>query len=853
MEVNKKQKKMIPIIFLVGFVLIIGLNYTGFDFATLYGGTNDNQYGGEFSTSAINQNGDTITSFAEIPATQIDLSITNNANSPFIATGLPSMKKIPITITSTADVTDYQVKIPIPHQTGMEDDFSNIRFQLADGTDLPQWKESFTSATTSDYWIKTDLITGDNVVYMVYGGVLPLKSNPSAVYEFYDNFNDLSQWTQSGTGTAIVTDGILDVYNSGSSKNVWSTQTFTSGIIFESRHKFGEDILGLRTENEDDGVFFYNSGSLDRIYAKTSVSQTSPDTTHITDEFVTRKIIWESDKVSFFENDIEIPNSPIVTNIPSVPLKIDIRAVNDHNYVDWIRVRKYISSEPTITIGTPEDITPSFTKRQTITIDNSAGAELVDAQILETITFDADMQTDMDDIIFTELDGTIIPHYTEAVTDSTSADVWLKISVPTTSLKNIYMYYGNSELPDISCTPSEMFDFYQTGDSSKWSGTYDYIGSDYIQVSNGDAITSVSTFSLNSIIEYEFRRTDDMNSKGSYISAGFGNVAQSEQAVSQIYWSSDYSPAERYNVYALTSSASTSSDIIQYSKNTWYGVSIARTTTPEVIWERIGIDSGIISSNIPTDNLPIFIGARSGFVETGEIRNIKVRQYIASKPTISFGTETSLVNPTITTSCTGDSNSQTYGLETKDFSITPTSVISQFDISGSIDYNFDATVHYSDATTSIVQNATEGTMSIAFTPIVALESGYVNGVFTEDITIENPSISATIDDEATTDVVLENNNTISVQLPEMDVSEHIVNVTITKYVAPSTPSSGGSSGGSSYIPPVEKTIEETTTDETGNIDNNIIVSNDISRNESYLFGFVFVILLVFGYLFYKRK
>lgn len=189
---------------------------------------------------------------------------------------------------------------------------------------------------------------------------------------------------------------------------------------------------------------------------------------------------------------------------------------------------------------------------------------------------------------------------------------------------------------------------------------------------------------------------------------------------------------------------------------------------------------------------------------------IRARQYTATPPTSSISSEETLENPTIVASCTGDSDSQQYIIETKEITLTPSGDISQFAIDGSGDYDFIATIHYTGDVV-VVENATEGNMTITFTPDVTIESGFVNGIFTEDIAFEEYTISATLDDIATENVVLENNNTISMQLTSCDNTEHVAAITITEASTPSTPSSSGGGGGGSTTPATE--VEETTTEE----------------------------------------
>jgi hypothetical protein len=89
----------------------------------------------------------------------------------------------------------------------------------------------------------------------------------------------------------------------------------------------------------------------------------------------------------------------------------------------------------------------SWTKRKAVTVTGSTDGALSNYQVLVTIPWDADMQTDFDDIRFTDASGTTsLAHYLEAKENSTEADFWVNIpSIPASpSTTTIYAYYGNA-------------------------------------------------------------------------------------------------------------------------------------------------------------------------------------------------------------------------------------------------------------------------------------------------------------------------------------------------------------------------------------------------------------------------
>ncbi|MBU1178613.1 DUF2341 domain-containing protein [Patescibacteria group bacterium] len=93
-----------------------------------------------------------------------------------------------------------------------------------------------------------------------------------------------------------------------------------------------------------------------------------------------------------------------------------------------------------------------WAKRTPLTITNSVASELTDYQVKVVVTYDVDMQADFDDIRFTTSDKeTLIDHWLESKTDSTTAAFW--VEVPTLAASEdtiIYMYYGNGSVSTVS-------------------------------------------------------------------------------------------------------------------------------------------------------------------------------------------------------------------------------------------------------------------------------------------------------------------------------------------------------------------------------------------------------------------
>jgi len=128
--------------------------------------------------------------------------------------------------------------------------------------------------------------------------------------------------------------------------------------------------------------------------------------------------------------------------------------------------------------------------RRKITITNSTSS-LTDYQVLVTLDTASlisggKMRSDCGDIRFTDSDGsTLLSYWLESGCNSTSTKLWVKVpSIPASSTKAIYLYYGNPSATSKSNGFQTFirFDDFENGLSSTWDYVY------YVEVINGKAV-----------------------------------------------------------------------------------------------------------------------------------------------------------------------------------------------------------------------------------------------------------------------------------------------------------------------------------------------------------------------------
>jgi len=130
-----------------------------------------------------------------------------------------------------------------------------------------------------------------------------------------------------------------------------------------------------------------------------------------------------------------------------------------------------LSSEPWLS---------GWTYRKVVNVDhlggigNPAGANY---QIFVNVTYSANMQTDFDDIRFTDNDKTtLLDHWLEIKTDSSFASYWVEVKDSIDGDMLFYMYYGNSTVSSASDgeTTFLFFDDFENNNMNRWSGAGGY-------------------------------------------------------------------------------------------------------------------------------------------------------------------------------------------------------------------------------------------------------------------------------------------------------------------------------------------------------------------------------------------
>lgn len=118
----------------------------------------------------------------------------------------PWENRIPIKLASTSgsDLSDYQVRFDLTFQTGMNPDFSDIRFTASDGSTLLDfWVEQVVPSSSAIVWVKIPTIPSVNStsVYLYFCNTAASSASDAAnTFIFFDDFTTFSGWSTYGSG-----------------------------------------------------------------------------------------------------------------------------------------------------------------------------------------------------------------------------------------------------------------------------------------------------------------------------------------------------------------------------------------------------------------------------------------------------------------------------------------------------------------------------------------------------------------------------------------------------------------------------------------------------------------------------
>jgi len=324
-----------------------------------------------------------------------------------------------------------------------------------------------------------------------------------------------------------------------------------------------------------------------------------------------------------------------------------------------------IYEEPTTSVGSEESwYYPSWSRRAPVTINNP-GSGLTDYQVRVDVTYDADMQSDFDDIRFVDSDdSTELSHWRESYTASASAIFWVKVpSIPSGS-KTIYLYYGNATASSAS-DGNATFDFFDDFDDASLGAAWTFtqvggaIGS-YAESGTVIRLTGTNTGDLwgssDKFLFLSISGNYDNVVVESYTSAWGGTHGEwSKMGGVQFRQSIDadsknrimspvFSATGATNSYRLATGGITAEQITatcpEYNRiSRTGGDSRAWYSTDGITWTELGSQISFTGGLTDPVYLGIHLAGLSSAEHWVEVDWFRVRQYASSEPTATVGSE----------------------------------------------------------------------------------------------------------------------------------------------------------------------------------------------------------------------
>lgn len=300
----------------------------------------------------------------------------------------------------------------------------------------------------------------------------------------------------------------------------------------------------------------------------------------------------------------------------------------------------------------------SYSKRKAIKISNALRT-ITGYQAYFNISYDSDMQSDFDDLRFTDIQSNELDYYIENFSASDYASVWVELNLTVNQNTTIYMYYGNSTVPN-SSNPEETFNFYDNFDAVNTSKWYASAGSE--SVSGG--IVDVSDDNLNGQICFGDGYIHEANltkASGNNMGMALLNSSTLPPDTNDMMRWIDITPGDLKLINANDGSATEVDSGTAFPSGGTYGIGgVVRVNSSVTVGFLNGGSRTENTGNVPTDNLCPTL--RSWTSSHFYVDWYRVRQFIdGSSVTNYFGAEESgssdTTDPVVTIQSPASNNS----------------------------------------------------------------------------------------------------------------------------------------------------------------------------------------------------
>ena len=289
-------------------------------------------------------------------------------------------------------------------------------------------------------------------------------------------------------------------------------------------------------------------------------------------------------------------------------------------------------------------------KRRPITINNSGGA-LSNYQIRIIATYDSDMQSDFDDIRFTDSDMTTeLSYWCESYAANDSAIFWVKVPSIASGASTIYMYYGNTSASSASDGDATFafFDDFEDGTLNKWT-----IKSGSWQIATEQAHSGNYSMKHTGVEEEDRWIVANSVDESDCLLEAYWRMSDTDFDISQFFRQQS---GDVLNEYETNLEGNAGWDIAKMVDGSWSEIESNQGTPDANVWTKITTiihgtnmkvlknDAQITPSTGWTDVGTQFTSGTIGFRAwsisgTWWIDDVRLRKYVEPEPTTSVGSE----------------------------------------------------------------------------------------------------------------------------------------------------------------------------------------------------------------------
>jgi len=289
-------------------------------------------------------------------------------------------KAITINNVGGGELTDYQLFLNISYDSDMKSDFGDIRVVNETAQEaVPYWIEDFSEGEWCRVWFKASYIPANSILnntyYLYYSNSEAVnESNGTAVFDFFDNFNENDKWTDVGDASHSISNNQMTVDIGNGYSMVYRNEVFTIGkalhfTLVSRSTNYAAVHLPHATGNGDTEragyIFFVNAGKYIKIYKY--IGDEIAWQEYGTDASCPTPSDWE---IRWWQDGSYAKLEFIIDGVSRVS-KTDTSSIHESGYIGFwndydrdivvsnVRLRKYTSPEPTASLGEEEVYTPA--------------------------------------------------------------------------------------------------------------------------------------------------------------------------------------------------------------------------------------------------------------------------------------------------------------------------------------------------------------------------------------------------------------------------------------------------------------------------------------------------------------